>query len=337
MIASLVLLADIGGTNARFALADTQLRAPLIIDSVRQFEVTQFASLACAARHYLDNLATSCATVDTAVFAIAGRINGDEARITNHPWVISRVATQLELGLDRLRLVNDFAAQAMSIQLLTGDDLVAIGDVPWTPPSSGSQTYAVLGPGTGLGVSALIVRNGHCIALETEGGHVSFAAGTKEEAEILARLSLLYGRVSDERLVSGGGLVNIHRTLGEIARYSVPVLRPQDVTEGSARGDALCRRAVEVFCGVFGAIAGDLALTLGAWDGVFLTGGLVPKLLEDLQHSTFRQRFEAKGRFAAAMTRVPTMAIVHPYAGLLGAAAFAMQHPQAALQAAKVG
>ena len=185
MSTSLVLLADIGGTNARFALADTQLRAPLIVDSVRQFEVMQFHSLAGAARHYLDGLPASCGKVNSAVFALAGRINGDEARITNHAWVISRAATQLALGLDSLRLMNDFAAQAMAIHLLTGDHLVAIGNVPWTPPSSASRTYAVLGPGTGLGVSALIVCDAQCIALETEGGHVGFAAGTQEEVAIL--------------------------------------------------------------------------------------------------------------------------------------------------------
>jgi len=193
------------------------------------------------------------------------------------------------------------------------------------PPSSTSRTYAVLGPGTGLGVSALIVRDGHRVALETEGGHVGFSAGTPEEAAILERLSYAFGRVSDERLVSGGGLVNIHRALSEIAGEEARDMRPHDITAGAARGDERCQRTIEVFCAVFGSIAGDLALTLGAWDGVFLTGGLVPKLLEDLQQSRFRERFEAKGRFAAAMAHVPTMAVVHPYAGLLGAAAFAMQ------------
>ena len=331
------LLADIGGTNARFALADTQMRAPLIVDSVRQFEVADFPSLADAARHYLDALPASGREPCSGVFAIAGRIDGDEARITNHPWVISRAATQQALGLDRLRLVNDFAAQAMAIELLTSDDLVAIGGVPWMPPSTASRTYAVLGPGTGLGVSALIVRDAQYIALETEGGHVGFAAGTHEEAAILEHLSRHYGRVSNERLVSGGGLVNIHRALSEIAGEAVLTLRPQDITTAAARGDERCRRAVDVFCAVFGAIAGDLVLTLGAWDGVFLTGGLVPKLLADLQRSPFRQRFEAKGRFAAAMARVPTVAVVHPHAGLLGAAAFALQDAPAQRPAAKFG
>lgn len=336
MSASLALLADIGGTNARFALADTQQRAPLIVDSVRQFDVAHFPTLTDAARHYLDALPLPGGNVRSAVFAIAGRINGDEVRITNHPWVISRAATQRALGLDTLRLVNDFAAQAMAIQLLTGDDLVAIGGVPLTPSSAASRTYAVLGPGTGLGVSALIVRDAQHIALETEGGHVSFASGTPEEVAILERLALQYGRVSNERLVSGGGLVNIHRALSQIAGEATPSLRPQDITAGAARGDARCRHSVAVFCGVFGAIAGDLALTLGAWDGVFLTGGLVPRLLADLQQSSFRQRFEAKGRFAAAMARVPTVAVVHPQAGLLGAAAFALQDAPAMRPVAQV-
>jgi glucokinase len=318
-----VLLADIGGTNARFALADTQLQAPLLVDSVRQFEVVDFPSLADAARHYLDGVPAQAIAVRDGVFAVAGRVNGDEARITNHPWIISRTATQAAIGLDKLRLVNDFAAQAMAIELLADEDLAVIGGLPWTRSTSPNRTYAVLGPGTGLGVSALIVRGEQRIALETEGGHVCFAAGNPEESAILDRLSRHYGRVSDERLVSGGGLVNIHRALCEITGEPARAMRPQDITAGAVRGDARCERSVQVFCAVFGAIAGDLTLTLGAWDGVFLTGGLVPKLLTELQHSAFRSRFEAKGPFAAAMARVPTMAVVHPHAGLLGAAAFA--------------
>ena len=153
----LVLLADIGGTNARFALADTQRQAPLLIDSVRQFEVAQFPSLAEAAHHYLQAHAPG-SQPRSGVFAVAGRIDGDEVRITNHHWVISRAATQQALGLDHLRLVNDFAAQAMAVELLTADDLVAIGDATWSPSATGERTFAVVGPGTGLGVSALLVR-----------------------------------------------------------------------------------------------------------------------------------------------------------------------------------
>ena len=322
---SLALLADIGGTNARFALADLQLRAPLLNDSLRQYEVAQFASLADAARHYLAAMPESAAGIGSAVFAVAGRVDGDEARITNHPWVISRRALQQSLGLQQLLLVNDFAAQAMAIPLLAGDDLIGIG-APLLPTNRAtSATYAVIGPGTGLGVSALIVRDGHCLALETEGGHVGFAAATAEESAIVQRLALRFGRASNERLLSGGGLLNIHRALSEIDGETALELRPQDVTAGADAGDARCQRTVAIFCAAFGAIAGDLVLTLGAWDGVFLTGGLVPKLLPDMQASAFRARFEAKGRFAPAMARVPTLAVVHPHAGLLGAAAFAIE------------
>lgn len=322
----LALLADIGGTHARFALADTTLAAPLRDESIRQFEVAGFASLVDAAKHYLTQVETGTDRVEQGVFAVAGRVDGDHARITNHPWQISRIDTLAALDLHDLRLVNDFAAQAMAVRLLTDADLASIGGLPRASGSQAERTYAVLGPGTGLGVSALIVRNGCSHVLETEGGHISFAPTSAEEAAILERLSARFGRVSNERLVSGSGLVNIHRALSELAGQPTPELLPHEVSAGAARGDPRCRRAVEIFCAVFGAIAGDLVLTLGAWDGVFLTGGLVPKLLDSLHDSEFRSRFEAKGRFSPAMAAVPSLAVLHPQAGLLGAAAFALQN-----------
>jgi glucokinase len=297
----------------------------LQVRTIREFEVAGFSSLAHAAQHYLQDQAVAGGDLYSAVFAIAGRIEGDHARITNHPWVISKAATCQALGLRSLRLVNDFSAQAMAIELLTADDLVAIGEPAWSGVAPRAGTYAVIGPGTGLGVSALIVRDGRCLALGTEGGHASFAPGTAEESAVLARLSEWYPRVSNERLVSGGGLVNIHRALREIDGAPAQPMQPREVSAGARAGDWHCQRAVSLFCAVFGAIAGDLVLTLGAWEGVFLTGGLVPKLLPELQASGFRGRFDGKGRFSAAMARVPAMAVMHPHAGLLGAAAFAMQ------------
>ncbi len=317
------LLADIGGTNARFALADCAAAAPLLDDSVREYAVANFPSLADAARHYLDQTGEKAAH---GVFAVAGRVDGDEARITNHPWVISLARTRDALGFKDLKLVNDFAAQAMAVSLLTPTDVVAIGGAQWSPaPLSAPRTYAVIGPGTGLGVGGLVIRDGRRYPLETEGGHVSFPPGTPEEIEILEHLSAQFGRVSNERLICGPGLVNIHRALSEIAGEDPGPLQPADITALAAAGDLRCMRTLDVFCAVFGAIAGDLVLTTGAWDGVFLTGGLVPKLLANLQHSGFRQRFEHKGRFSAAMARTPTLAIMHPRPGLLGAAAFAVE------------
>ena len=325
MTQALALLADIGGTHARFALADTRHAAPLVEDSIRQFEVSAFASLNDAAMFYLREVALSAGRAQQAVFAVAGRVDGDNARITNHPWTISRPDTLAALDLRRLQLVNDFAAQAMAVNLLTAMSLQAIGPPIPELHASGDRTYAVLGPGTGLGVSAMIRRDGRSHVLQTEGGHVSFAATDALEAAVLERMVRRFGRVSNERLISGGGLVNLHQALADIEGISVAPLQPHEVSAGAARGEPLCRRAMDLFCSVFGAIAGDLVLTLGAWDGVFLTGGLVPKLLSELKASSFRARFEAKGRFAPAMAGVPTLAVLHPQAGLLGAAAFAQR------------
>jgi glucokinase len=315
-----VLLADIGGTNARFALADVAAPMPLLHDSIRVAPVDAFDSLADAARHYLQETGAQPAR---GVFAVAGRVDGDSARMTNHPWVVSGVRVRDALGLDAVRLVNDFVAQSMAVLLLGENDTVAIGAPAQVIADAGSRTLAILGPGTGLGVGALLSRDGRHYPLPTEGGHASFAPGTPEEVAILERLSAYYGRVSNERVVSGGGLVNLHRAFSEIAGLDPGPLIPEDITARAAEGDRRCMRAIDVFCAAFGAIAGDMVLTLGAWDGVFLSGGMVPLLLPALQHSGFSQRFEGKGRYAPAMARVPTLAVVHPNPGLLGAAAIA--------------
>ncbi len=328
----LSLVADIGGTHARFALVDGGRAASLLMDTFHQLHVADFPSLVAAAQHYVEGVSPLPGTLDGAVFAVAGRVEGDIARITNHPWLISRldVACALGLGTASVQLVNDFYAQSMAATLLSGTDLALIGAVPLAPDRGEERTYAVIGPGTGLGVSALLVRQGRTFALESEGGHVSFAPGTEEEVAIWRLLSDQFGRVSNERLLSGRGLCNIHRALRCMAGDANPAdTQPRDITSGAQGGDPTCLRALEIFCQVFGDVAGDLVLTLGSWDGVFLGGGLVPKLLGELQGPAFRARFEAKGRFSEAMARVPVLAVMHPQAGLLGAAALAMQAAKA--------
>lgn len=318
-----VLLADIGGTHARFALADPRAAMPLQSDTIRSYPVDTAPSLADAAQRYLD---ATVASPRAAVLAVAGRVERAQARMTNHPWVVSAQRVCEALGLESALLVNDFVAQSAAVGLLGEDDVVAIG-APSQVANDGDEprTFAVLGPGTGLGVGALVYRDGRRYPLATEGGHASFAPGTPEEIQVLERLSADYGRVSNERLVSGAGLVNIHRALSEIAGVDPGPHRPEDITAGAQAGDRRCMRTIDVFCAVFGAIAGDLVLTFGAWAGVYLSGGLVPVLLPALQHSGFRQRFEGKGRYAPAMACVPTLAVVHPQPGLLGAAALAAE------------
>lgn len=323
-----VLLADIGGTNARFALADPAASMPLLADTIRTARVASFDSLADAAQDYLQ---ATGARVQRGVFAVAGPVDGDEVRMTNHRWRVSASQLGQALQLDTLQLVNDFAAQAMALPLLREGDLVPLGgparpvDVDHALPG----TCVVLGPGTGLGVGALLRREGRWLPLATEGGHAGFAPETAEEIAILQRLSARFGRVSNERLLSGDGLVNLHRALGEIAaadgsHADDPGLQPAAITAGAAVGDPRCVHAVELFCALLGVVAGDLALSFGAWDGVFISGGMLPHVLENLQASRFRARFEGKGRYAEALSRVPTLAVMHPQPGLLGAAAFAL-------------
>jgi len=315
------LLADVGGTNVRFALADPAAEMPLLEASIRPYAVADFPSLAAAAAHYIESM--DC-RVWRGVFAVAGRVEHDEARMTNHPWVVSAPRIAQALGFQALQLVNDFVAQAMAVRLLRERDVQPVGPVPMTASKTSARTYAVLGPGTGLGVGALLLRDGHSTALATEAGHVGFAPGNAQEIAILEQLAAQYGHVSNERLVSGGGLVNLHRALAGIAGEPWDdTIQPADITARAQAGDARCREVIQLFCGIFGSVAGDMALALGAWDGVYLTGGLVPHLLQNLQRPAFRQHFEAKGRYSEAMAKVPTLAIVHPQPGLLGAAAIA--------------
>lgn len=317
-----LLLADVGGTNARFALADPAAARPLLDDTIRHYAVGDFPSLAEAARHYLQ--ATGMRVLQ-AVFSVAGPVLGDEVRMTNHPWVIGIEATRTALGLGTLRVVNDFVAQAMAIRLLGEADVRMLGAPAWRPLVHDNGTYAILGPGTGLGVGALLVRDGRTLALATEAGHIGFAPTSDAQCALLQALARRFGRVSNERLVSGDGLLNLHQALADIDGHAVgaKVSVPADVPAGAAAGDARCQRTVALFCQVFGAIAGDTALGFGAWDGVFLSGGVVPHLLDALMQPGFRAHFEAKGRHRDAMARVPTAAVLHPQPGLLGAAAIA--------------
>lgn len=318
---STTLLVDLGGTNVRFALCDPTRDSPLLVDSIRRYHVDQFDSLTAATRQYLQE---GDAHPRHMLIAAAGPISDSQTvKITNNPWLVRASTLQEELKLASVRLINDFAAQSMAPTLLGTHDQVAVGGLPLPSPGRRSiQTFVVVGPGTGLGVGALLVRNGHPGALETEGGHAGFAPINSTEIDILQRLTQRFGRVSNERVLSGQGLVNLYEALCAIAGQTAEQLTPEDITERANAGDhALCVRTVETLVGIFGSVAGDFVLALGAWDGVYMTGGLVPTLLPWLQRGKFRERFEAKGRFSDALCKVPTAAITAAEPGLLGAAA----------------
>ncbi len=316
-----VLLADLGGTNVRFALADPVAASPLVTASIRRYRVAGFATFLEAARGFLREVD---ARPIRALFAVAGPVTGDEVRMTNHPWVLSRSRLAEELACDGLRIVNDFAAMAHCLPALGAADLQAIGELAAPRVDrSRRQTYAVVGPGTGLGVGALLIEEGRLVGLQTEGGHIGFAPVDAIEVEILRRLMQRFGRVSAERLLCGSGLVNLHRTLGEIEGVETSVSTPEAITAGAA-SDPRCRATLDRFCAMLGSFAGDFALAFGAWDGVCIGGGLTPHLLAGLDPREFRRRFTAKGRYADVLAKVSTSAIVHADAGLLGAAVMAV-------------
>lgn len=318
---SIFLVADIGGTNARFALASADAKRRPVLDAVRELHAADYATLASAARHYLEEVGTPA--VRSAVFAVASPVTGDAIKMTNSPWSFSVRALKDELALDALQLINDFAAVSHAVPHLRRDDVIAIG----TPPAAlacdrRDGHYVVLGPGTGLGVGRLMLRDAVPFVLETEGGHVGFAPTNAYELKLLETLWRDYPRVSAERLLSGSGLVNLYRAICAVEGEPVVDLTPAQISEmASARAGSVCARSVELFCELLGAFAGDAVLMHGAWDGVYLAGGITQKLLPWLQRGDFRARFEFKGRFDTLLKHVPVLAITHPHAGLLGAAA----------------
>ncbi len=320
----LALVADVGGTHVRIALASSDGMPTLDMSTARQLRVAEFPSFLAAAQHYLRENNLEIGSIRNAVLAVAGRVVEGRAQVTNHGWLISASETREALGLEALHLVNDFEAQAFATTCLDPAHVVHINHAGAIPPPSADRTYAVIGPGTGLGISALLIRDGRTLVLETEGGHASFAASTSEQFAVRQILAESFGSVSYERFLSGGGLCNIVEALSRLrGRSAPPGMKPEDVSNGARQGDPLCRQALEMFFSVFGALAGDQVLALGAWDGVFLSGGLVPKLLPELLASDFMPRFSDKGRFRGAVACVPVAAVVHPQPGLLGAAVIA--------------
>lgn len=313
------LVADIGGTNARFALAERHsghilLREPL------ELPAADFPSLGAAARHYLQQ--QSVAPIH-AVFAVASPVTGDRIRFTNSPWVFSIAALREELRLTQLDVINDFAAIGHAAAALMPADLREIGGVPTEMQIKTDGRYVVLGPGTGMGVCGLLRRGGRSTILETEGGHVGFAPSDGRELRVLDLLLRRFGRVSAERLLSGPGLLNLHGALCELDDLNEIADTPAAIGALAARDPhSRAAEAIGRFAEMLGSFAGDMVLAHGAWDGVYLAGGITAKLLPAIEAGGFRARFEAKGRFRALLQQVPVRAVLHPQPGLLGAAAF---------------
>lgn len=305
------LVADIGGTHARFALNTGQD----CFSQALALKCADFPSLEAAIRHYLDR--TQAGPMRAGVLSIATPVGGDWIRMTNHQWQFSIEATRRALGFETLLVVNDFTALAMAVPYLLPHQLRPLG--PQMPEGKGVK--GLVGAGTGLGVSAAVPTGSGWVPLATEGGHASFAPGDDIEIEILQRARKLFGHVSAERLVSGPGLSLLDKLLSGI-RGEVAVERnPGAVVEAAQQGDALALEAVRMFTGLLGSIAGNLALTFGSTGGMYIGGGVVGYLGALFDEYLFRERFEAKGRFRDYLSVIPTYLIVaDDFPALVGAA-----------------
>ena len=308
-----LLVADIGGTNARFALLHEEGGG---LGPLHRVKLDACTGIAEAIRAFL-GAHGSGRTPRGAVLAVAGPVSNNRARLTNRGWVVDGAELARELGVGAVRVVNDFAAVSWSLPGLTRADLHPLGGGAPEP----GEAMAVLGPGTGLGVGAFLPPDR---ALVTEGGHASLAAHDAREAAVIEWLRARHGHVSAERLLSGMGIENIHAALAAIDGRAVPERNAAAVTEAALSGEcALCREALSMFCTVLGGVAGDLALLYGARGGVFVAGGIAPRFPEFLAASGFRARFEAKGRFGEWLRPVPTFLVTRLDAAMLGLAALA--------------
>ncbi|MDS4015044.1 MAG: glucokinase [Candidatus Accumulibacter sp.] len=306
-----MLVADVGGTRARFALLDDD-GAP---QHLRILAVEDHAGPVEAIQAYLDELRG--APLHAAAIALAAPVDQQVVRLTNAPWVFARAEIVRRLGLARLLLVNDFAALALALPHLAAADIRQVGG--GAPIER--ATKAVLGPGTGLGVSGVCSAHGRWVALSGEGGHCSLAAADAREAAIIALAWREFGHVSAERLLSGSGLPLLNRLVAEVDGRPHEVLpNPELVARARAGTDEQCCAVMSTFCAMLGSFAGNLALTLGASGGVYLGGGIIPRLGDFFDRSDFRSRFAAKGRFAAYLAAIPTYVVLSPAPALLGAA-----------------
>ncbi len=310
------LLADIGATHARFALQT----APGVFRSVRVLKCDDFEGIVPLLQFYLSDHEEQ---LHHAALAVANPVNGDQVRMTNRAWEFSTDAVRRELGLQTLLIVNDFTALAMAIPGLTPDDLMKIGG----GAPAGNAVVGVLGPGTGLGVSGVIPTVDGFVTLGSEGGHVNFAPADEREFAILQFAWQEWPHVSNERLISGPGMEIIYRALALRNGVKVPVRTSPAIISGALEDkDPLCLEVLDCFCGMLGGAAANLAVTLGSFGGIFIGGGIVPRMGEWFAQSQFRTRFEAKGRFTAYLADIPTYVITTPNPAFHGVATILSEH-----------
>ncbi|THD77379.1 MAG: glucokinase [Phenylobacterium sp.] len=307
------LVGDVGGTNARFALVDGDGR----VRNLHVYPAKDYGSLSEVIADYLQRT-MGRARPPRAVIAVAGPVLDGEIAFTNLDWHVSEGDLLATFEFEAVRLINDFAAQALACPRLEADNLRTIG--PTLRGGGPDCPIVVLGAGTGFGVAALARGALGDVAVATEGGHAAFAPNDDVEVEIWRRMHVKYGRVSIERLLSGAGLFDIYSILADLKQEEGRHADERAVTEAGNAGDPTASEALDRFCAILGSVAGDLALSFGARGGAFISGGIAPRLAERLASGGFRRRFEDKGRLSPFVKEIPTALVLHPYPALIGAA-----------------
>lgn len=311
-----ILVGDVGGTHARLALSDINTGD---ISHIHNYSGDDYDTLERVIRYYLTSQKI---TVKEACIAIACPITDDWIEMTNHSWAFSIKKMKANLELEQLEIINDFTAASMAIPMLTEKDVIQFGG----RKSIAGKPIVIYGAGTGLGVSHLIQVDTRWISLPGEGGHVDFAPNSEEEDAILSLLRAELRHVSMERVLSGPGLVNLYRAIVKADGRLPENLVPKQVTEQAIADNCIdSRRALSLFCILMGRFGGNLALNMGTFGGVYITGGIVPCFLDFFRASGFRTAFEDKGRFKEYLIDIPVYLISHKQPGLLGAGAYIRQ------------
>lgn len=310
------LIADIGGTNARFAICD---KGSNDLKNIQTFSCKDFDSPIAAIKKYLSETNFS---VKTACLAIAGPTNerNDFVKLTNNSWHFSKSQMAKQLNIDPLIVINDFVAAAMATVVVDSNNLFFLSQ---NTQFDLNQQRCILGPGTGLGVAGMLSYNGKTIVLSTEGGNRSFSPENELEDYILQFLRSEMQIVSCEELLSGRGLVNIYRAICARQQQPVKHATAESISEAALnKNDSVASETLQAFFEILGSIAGDYALSFGATGGIYIGGGIAPKFSEALLKSKFRERFENKLNYKTYLEKIPTAILMHAHAGLLGASAY---------------